>query len=244
MSLKPRSLSSLDYTQLFDEGCVRTYKNRLIQHRISELAQEQTRKEALQARKEFRTYEGFKLPKGKNLKDLFGEQAETEADEIIEQERHIFAESKEAWLLKLLKRARNSLKMWMLLVDEEGNIVKPTFVNRVIDSEDGIRRQIYADVFGEKDPDRITIVNSLKGKVANVSYLIPYSSDEVKALYAEVNKLATPDHFEVWRNNQILQVYGGRYELTDSRLKGEAWLKRVKKRAEKLMAERAKKATA
>jgi len=175
--------------------------------------------------------------------DRYFEEASKFADEIIEQERHIFAESKEAELLKLLKRARNSLKIWMLLADEEGNIVKPTFVNRVVDSGYGISREIYADVLGEKDPDRITIVERLKTQISHVSYLIPYSSDEVKVLYAEVNKLATPDHYEVWRNNQIVQVYGGRYEFTDRKLEAKAWRKRVKKRAEKLMIEKAKKAS-
>lgn len=245
MTIKARQAVSLD-SLIFDKGVAETRRNEVIRHRMVELEFEEKDKlrleeyrQALKEKKPPKPFQWKELSQGERH-DRYFHEASKFADDIIKEERFIFAKSREQDVLKLLKRIRNTLKLFMFVADEEGNIIKPTFVHRTIDSMDGVRHESFADVFGERDYERPKIVERLTGQASHIAYLLPYSSPEIKALYAEVMEIATPDHIEGWRNDQIGQVFGGKYAKEDQGLDSKKWLKKVSKRAKKLIAERAK----
>lgn len=238
--LQPRSLSSLDYVKLWDEGCVKTRLKELTQRFIAKLQHEDMLKMAEKAKRAFKPVPTFKLPKDKNIEEVYGEEARKKAEKVLELERRAFVKSREEWLLNRLTVIRDRYRMLMFALDEEGKFVKGTFVNRVFHGTVSYT-QNYVSFFGtDQDAERMRSINQLNHALNEVSYMMPYVSSEIKALRKEIGEIATPDHYENWHNKQLIQVYGGRYTKEDEGLTTEAWRKAVKKRAEKIMAKREK----
>lgn len=239
MSIKPRSVPSLDYVKLFDSGCVKTRLDELTRGFMAKLIHDDMLKMADKARRSFKPVPMYN-PGGINLSEKFGKKAREEAKKILELEREAFVKSREEKLFNKLTFIRDKLRAYMFSVDEEGKVVKATFVSRVVHGAHSYHEN-YASFFGtDKDRDRMKVINDLNRSLSQDAYMIPYSSEEIKALWKEIGKLITPDHYENWHDNRVIQVYGGRYAFTDRNLEGEAWLKRVKERAEKLIADRKK----
>lgn len=245
--LQPRSISSLDYSRLFDEGCVKTRLKQLTQGFMTKLEFEEKDKlrekefrEALKSKKPPKPFQWRELSQGERNRRYL-EKARKEAEKVLELERRAFVKSREQWLLDRLTFIRDKLRMVMFAMDETGKFVKPTFVSRVVHTGSHSFHENYVTFFGtDKDRDRMRSINDLRRVLSQVAYMIPYSSDEIKALRKEIGELVTPDHYETWHNNQLVQVYGGHYTKEDKGLTSEEWRKAVKKRAEKIIAERKK----
>jgi len=234
MSIQPRDGRNLDYIQCFDEGCVKSRKNQLAQAIIANLIKADKNKEVLKAKKQFKPYEGYHINNPQYGREKFSEKALKEAENIIELERKAHVKFREKKLFDRLVFIRNQLRACMFAVDEDGKVVKATFINQVFDG-DHPYHQSSMSFFGERNIKGMKSIESLLGARHKVAYMIPYANAEIKALWGEIGKLITPDHYESWHNKQPVQVYGGRYSKEDEGLDSKTWQKKVAKRAKELM---------
>ena len=196
MSLEPREANSLDYILCFDEGCRKTRLNELIQGFIAKLAQEQTRKEALQARKEFRTFEGFKLPKGKNISEVYGDKARKLAEKVLEQERHNFVDGRAEKDQNVIAEIKRKLQFMVWTIDEEGKPEKfKMIVERVTEPNyrgDYVTHDIQ--YVGDHDKERLQQINMLRNRLEQIRPLVPYFSKDIQKLWHEAMDLATLEY--------------------------------------------------
>ena len=235
-NLQPRSISSLDYSRLFDEGCVKTRLNQLTQRFIAKFEHDDMLKIADKARRAFKPIPTYKHPIGKKREQMH-KRARKEAEKVLELERKAFVKSRERGLFNRLTVIGTRLRMLMFALDETGKFVKGTFVSRVVHTGGHSYHQNYVTFFGtDQDAERMRSINQLKQVLRRDKYMLPYVSPEIKTLWDEIGEIITPDHYETWHNKQLVQVYGGRYTKEDEGLTTEAWRKAVKKRAEKIMA--------
>ena len=196
MTLEPRDASSLDYITLWDEGCVKTRRNQLVQGLISKLALEQTHREALQARKEFRTYEGFKLPKGKNLEETFGEQARKEAEKILEQERKNYIDARAERDKSLIVEIARKMRFSTWIVNEKGDPEKLKVIVEHVTKKNHKGDSITRDVqyVADHDFDRLRQINSLLDRLLQLRPYFPYYPEEIQKLYEEALELGTLEY--------------------------------------------------
>ena len=235
MSIQPRDGRNLDYVQCFDEGCVKSRKNQLIQAIIANLSKADKNKEVMRARKQFKPYSDYHPENPQYGREKFGEKARKQAENIIELERKAHVKFREKKLFDRLVFIRNQLKACMFAVDDDGKVVKATFINKVVDGQTHFH-QSSISFFGERNIEGMKSIESLLGARRKVAYMIPYANPEIKVLWEETTKLATPDHYENWHSDRPIQVYGGeRYSKEDAGLNPEKWRKKVKKRAKDLM---------
>lgn len=233
-SIKPRAGANLDYVTLFDEGCVKSYKNQLAQRILAVLIKKDLQKEVMKARKQFKTYSGYHPDNPHYGREKFGKKASKEADKVMELEREAFVKSREKRLFDKLTFIKDRLRATMFAVGDSGEIVKATFVNYVSLGSHYFQ-QSSISFFGERDIEGMKSIGGLRKARRDVAYMIPYASPEIKALWEEVEELLTPDHYENWHGKRLIQVYGGKYAKEDEGLEGEDWLERVSERAKELM---------
>jgi len=234
MSIQPRDGRNLDYIQCFDEGCVKSHKNQLIQAFIANLSMEDKDREVMKAKKTFTTYSGYHPENPQYGREKFGEEAVKEAEKVIELERKTHVKFREKNLFDTLVFIRNQLRACMFAVGEDGKVVKATFVTHVVNGDHSYH-QNSVSFFGERNIEGMNGIERLIGARHKVAYMIPYANPEIKALWEEIGKLITPDHYENWHNKQLVQVYGGRFSKEDEGLNSEELLKNYTKRARDLM---------
>jgi hypothetical protein len=189
----------------------------------------------MRARKQFKPYEGYHPENPQYGQEKFSEKAKKQAENIIELERKAHVKFREKKLFDRLVFIRNQLRACMFAIADDGKVVKATFINQVVDGQTHYH-QTSMSFFGERNIEGMKSIESLLGARSKVAYMIPYANPEIKALWEEISKLITPDHYENWHNKQPVQVYGGeRYSKEDAGLDPEKWRKTVKKRAKELM---------
>jgi hypothetical protein len=191
--LTPRDSGSLDYIQVFDEGCLNTRKNKLIQEFISELQHEDMLKMADKARREFKPIPMFKLPDNKNATEVYGEKAKKLAEEVIEQERQNYVDARTEKDREKLEAIIKRLKFLVFAVNEEGKPEKlKVFVEQVTKTNyrgDWITQDIQ--YVGDHDTKRLAQISDLKGMLFQLKDFVPYYPETVKRLYEEAINLAT-----------------------------------------------------
>ena len=197
MSLKPRDSASLDYTKCFDNGCVKTRLNELIRGFIAKLALEQTHREALKAKKQFKTYEGFKLPKGKNIEERFGEKARKMAEKVLEEEKKNYADSRAEKDKNIIEEIKRKLAFLVWTFDEEGKPTKlKVTVERVTSPTDqgGVHDIMYCGVRGQEGFTRFRQIIMLRNRLEEIRALVPFFKKDIQKLYQEAIDLASLEY--------------------------------------------------
>jgi hypothetical protein len=232
MSTDPRDVASLDYIQLWDEGCVRTRLNELTQIFMAKAIKEDMEKIADEAKRAFKPVPTYNA-EGINLSEKFGAQAREEAEKILEVERQIFVDSRSEKLKPMLSEIKNKLNSLMFENDNKSSLVKPTFVSRRVDTGSITYSENYMSFFGEKNRDRLQAVSDIQQRLREFGYMLSYVSPEIKGLWEEIQRIMTPNHYELWYGDHCIQVYGGeRYAEEDKKFDTpEKWVKAVSKRA-------------
>jgi hypothetical protein len=191
--LQPRGASSLDYIQCFDEGCVKTRRNELIEGFIAELAHDDMLKTADKARRAFKPVQGFELPKDKNISEVYGDKARKLAEKVLEQERQNYVDGRAEKDQKVIEEIKRKLRFMVWTVNEEGQLEKlKIFVERV--TEPNYRGDYHThdiQYVGDRDKERLRQISMLRDRLERFRAYVPYYSEEIKKLYEEAMDLAS-----------------------------------------------------
>jgi hypothetical protein len=204
--LTPRGSESLDYVQTFDEGCLKTRCNELIQGFISKLEKEEHDKlreeeyrKALEEKKPPKPFHWRELSQGEKTERYF-EKAEELAEKVIEQERQNYVDARTERDKKQLEAIMKRLRFLVFTVDEEEKPYKLKIIYEHI-----LKRNSRGDwhkktiqYVGDHDEERLHQINTMKNKLRELKDFVPYYPEEVKELYEEASELAT---LEVVRKN-------------------------------------------
>jgi len=193
LSLEPRDSASLDYVKLWDSGCVKTRLEELTRAFIQKFTHAEVEKIARKARKAFKPVPAFELPKGKNLREVYGEKAKKKAEKVLEQERQNYVDARAEKDKNVIAEVKRKLRFMVWSVNEEGQPEKlKVIVERV--TTPNYRGDYHThdiQYVGDHDKERLRQINTQKHRLEQLRTYAPYYSKEIKKLYEEAEELAT-----------------------------------------------------
>jgi len=189
---KPRSPDSLSHIQLFDKGAVNSRLRELTLAFIGQYATEKMRKICDQAKRNFEPIPVCNWHQTE-LEEEFGEQAQKEAQEVLEKERQSYVDSLSDYIKRTLSQVIRQLRFLVWAVDENGKPYKLQHVIAKENTADGRGNWDYREVeyVGDHDFGRFEQIRLLNHRLAEFSDYVPYFNDELKKLWHDANDLAT-----------------------------------------------------
>lgn len=121
--MSARNPESVDYTRLWDEGCVKSWLTETTNKLISLYAMEDMQKMVDEQRRAFKTVTPYPLNEI-DVREKFGEQARKEALKILEKERKNYVEFKSPYIKKVVEQVIRRLQNLVYAVDEKGKAFK------------------------------------------------------------------------------------------------------------------------
>jgi len=192
MTIQPRDPRSLSHVPLFDEGCVRSRLQELTSALISEFATEEMRKIADTAKRSFQP-----IPvcdwHPVELEQKYGEQAQSEAKKVLEQERQAYVDYIADYIKQNLTQIISRLRYLVWTVDENE---KPCKLQHII------AKEMAADIRGNwdyreveyvanHDVERLQQIRFMSHRLTAFRDYVPYFNKELKKLWQETTELTT-----------------------------------------------------
>lgn len=149
---------------------------------------------AMKARKAFKPVPTFELPKGKNIREVYGEKARKKAEKVLEQERKNYVDARAEKDKNVMAEIKKKLWFMVWAVNEEGQPEKLKIITEreVRPTDQGGTHDIQ--YVADHDFDRLRQIIMLKNRLEQFRPYVPYYPKEIKKLYEETVDLATLEY--------------------------------------------------
>lgn len=193
--MSARSGETLDYTQVFDKGCVDSRLHELTMHFISEFAFDDMRARAKAQRLAGEPTTNYPLNQAETI-EKFTERAKVKALKTVEQERKNLVDYQTPYIKMVLERVLKRLRYMVYNVDEKGKVSKVKIVMEKIAQADNRGQWETRDVqyVGNRDIERFESICRILEQASQFNGYVPYFNEEVSKLWKEVSELGNLEH--------------------------------------------------
>jgi len=201
MSTQPRQPHELNHVRIFDEGAVKSRLNDLTAIFVSELATEEMRKINDKAKRQFKTPPvcDWSL---QQMVDKYEEQAQKEAQKVLEQERLFYVDSISENIKRTLTQIAKQLRFMVWSVDENEKPYKLQIIVEKAMKPDYRGNWDFCDTqyVGEHDFERLRQIGLVSARLDEFRDYAPYFNEDLKKLWSDAHDLA---HLETVRKGEI-----------------------------------------